>query len=79
VVKTQKEDQEMFEDVAQEKDASFSVLVVKHASLLSNGLGQSFSLYFPEGYSLSLLRRFVYSGCKAIGEREQLKLMMECG
>ena len=26
-----------------------------------------------------MLRRFVYSGCKAIGEREYHKLMMECG
>ena len=25
------------------------------------------------------MRRLVYSGCKAIGEREYLKLMMECG
>ena len=36
------------------------------------------TLLVPEGYALGLLRRFVYSGCKAIGEREYLKLMMEC-
>ena len=36
------------------------------------------SLYVPEGYGLSILRRLVYSGCKAIGERELLKLMLEC-
>ena len=55
-----------------------SVLLVKHASLLANGLGQAFTLYVPEGYGLGLLRRLVYSGCKAIGERELLKLMLEC-
>jgi len=32
----------------------------------------------PEGYGLGLLRRLVYSGCKAIGEREYLKLSLEC-
>ena len=57
---------------------STSLVLVKHASLLQNGLGQSLSLYVPEGYGLSLLRRLVYSGCKAIGERELLKLSMEC-
>ena len=52
--------------------------MVKHPSLLSNGLGQAMSLYVPEGNGLSILRRLVYSGCKAIGERELLKLMLEC-
>ena len=33
----------------------------------------------PEGYGLPLLRRFVYSSCKPIAAREQLKLMLECG
>ena len=67
----------MFEDVGDE--GLTSVVIVKHSSLLSNGLGQAISIYIPEGYSLSLLRRFIYSGCKAIGEREEHKLMMECG
>ena len=56
-----------------------SIVIIKHASLLSNGLGQAISIYIPEGYGLSILRRFVYSGCKAIGEREHHKLIMECG
>ena len=56
-----------------------SIVVVKHASLLANGLGQAISIFIPEGYGLSMLRRFVYSGCKAIGEREHNKLMLECG
>jgi hypothetical protein len=55
-----------------------SVILVKHASLLANGLGQAFTIYVPEGYGLGILRRLVYSGCKAIGERELLKLMLEC-
>ena len=63
-----------FEDV----EETTSIILVKHASLLSNGLGQSMSIYVPEGYGLSMLRRLVYSGCKAIGERELLKLMLEC-
>ena len=67
----------MFEDTNAE--SLTSIIIVKHAALLSNGLGQAFSIYIPEGYGLSLLRRFVYSGCKAIGEREHNKLMMECG
>ena len=64
----------MFEDV----EELTSVFLVKHASLLSNGLGQAMTLYVPEGYGLPLMRRLVYSGCKAIGERELLKLMLEC-
>ena len=36
------------------------------------------TLYVPEGYGLGIFRRLVYSGCKAIGEREHLKLMLEC-
>ena len=68
----------MFEDVNQEEADSVSVILVKHQSLLANGLGQAVTLYVPEGYGLGLLRRLVYSGCKAIGEREYLKLMMEC-
>ena len=75
--KVEEVDTEMFEDVGDE--GLTSVVVVKHASLLAKGLGQAISIYIPEGYSLSLLRRFIYSGCKAIGEREEHKLMMECG
>ena len=56
-----------------------SIFIIKHPALLSNGLGQSISVIIPEGYGLSMLRRFVYSGCKAIGEREHRKLMLECG
>lgn len=64
----------MFEDI----EDLISVFLVKHPSLLSNGLGQAMTLYVPEGFGLALLRRLVYSGCKAIGERELLKLMLEC-
>ena len=71
-----KEDDGGYEDVEDLKVTS--VCIVKHQSLLSNGLGQSFTILVPEGYGLSLLRKLVYSGCKAIGEREHLKLMMEC-
>ena len=63
-----------FEDIEEKT----SIILVKHKSLLSNGLGQAISIYVPEGYGLSILRRLVYSGCKAIGERELLKLMLEC-
>ena len=67
----------VFED--EQTDGLTSIVVVKHASLLANGLGQAISIFIPEGYGLSMLRRFVYSGCKAIGEREHNKLMLECG
>ena len=66
-----------FED--DQTDGVTSIVVVKHTSLLANGLGQAISIFIPEGYGLSMLRRFVYSGCKAIGEREHNKLMLECG
>ena len=68
---------EQFEDVNEQNLTS--IVLIRHGSLLSNGLGQAISIYIPEGYGLSMLRRFVYSGCKAIGEREHDKLMMECG
>ena len=55
------------------------MFVCKNASLLNNGLGQSYCIMVPEGYGLGIWRRMVYSGCKAIAEREHLKLMMECG
>jgi len=33
----------------------------------------------PEGYGLQVLRRFVYSGCKAIGIKELLAIHLESG
>ena len=62
----------------EEEDNSTSIVLIKHQSLLANGLGQACSLYVPEGFGMGLLRRLVYSGCKAIGEKEHLKLMLEC-
>jgi hypothetical protein len=57
---------------------TLTAFVIKNKQLSSVGLGQAFTLIVPEGYGLSFLRRFVYSGCKPIGEREELALMLEC-
>lgn len=73
------EDEEMYVDVKTEQPELVTVLVIRRPPLLNNGLGQSFTVIAPEGYGLALLRRFVYSGCKAIGEREHCNLMLECG
>ena len=35
---------------------------------LDNELFPSYKLIFPPGHSRTMLRRLVYSGCKAIGE-----------
>lgn len=55
-----------------------TLMLIKHRLLHGSGLGSSFTLLIPKGYSLNLWRRFVYSGCKPIGEREELALMLEC-
>jgi len=62
----------------EESDSQVTVFVVKNKALTKSGLGQSFTVLVPQGYGLNLLRRFVYSGCKPIAEREELKLMPEC-
>lgn len=55
-----------------------TAFVIKNNQLEQQGLGQAYTIILPEGYGLNFLRRFVYSGCKAIGEREELKLLLEC-
>lgn len=55
-----------------------TAFIIKNQQINNSGLGQAFTVIVPEGYGLSFLRRFVYSGCKAIGEREELALMLEC-
>lgn len=72
-------DEEMFEDLEPDSAEAVTVFVAKNAALLNNGLGMSYCIFVPEGYGMGLWRRLVYSGCKAIGEREYLKLMLECG
>lgn len=67
------------EDVDMEdKDSQITVFLVKNKSITPSGLGQSFTVLVPKGHGLNFLRRFVYSGCKPIAEREELKLMLEC-
>jgi hypothetical protein len=53
------------------------VLVYNGSAAGKTGLGNSFSLFIPQGHQLQLLRRLTYSGCKPIGEREYRKLMLE--
>ena len=55
-----------------------TVFVIKNRSLTESGLGQAFTVLVPQGYGLNFFRRFVYSGCKPIGEREELNLLLEC-
>ena len=56
-----------------------TVILWKNDKELSNGFASSFQLLIPEGYGLTLFRRLVYSGCKPIGHKEYLSLMLECG
>jgi hypothetical protein len=58
-------------------DAKITIFIVKLKAAAS-GLGQSYKVIVPSGYGLNLWRRFVYSGCKPIAEREELKLLLEC-
>ena len=46
---------------------------------MANGFGESYTVIVPPGYGLGVFRRFVYSGCKPIGHREYLSIMLECG
>jgi glycine cleavage system aminomethyltransferase T len=70
----------MYEDVVDEPASEIvTIFIAKNPAPLANGLGQSFTVIAPEGYGMGIWRRLVYSGCKAIGEREYSKLMMECG
>lgn len=67
------EDHEMMEEDKQK----ITVFVVKLKTTAS-GLGQAYKVILPPGFGLNFWRRFVYSGCKPIAEREELKLMLEC-
>jgi hypothetical protein len=73
------EDLEMIETKEKPLAEVITVYLIKHSPCSSSGLGQSYSLLAPEGYGLDFMRRFVYSSCKAIGAREHMKLMLECG
>ncbi len=63
----------------QEEGETVTVIVVKNPDMMPNGFGQSYSVIVPTGYGLGIFRRLVYSGCKAIGHKEYLSLMLECG
>jgi hypothetical protein len=55
------------------------VLIVKNPCLMPSGFGQSYTVMVPPGYGLNVFRRLIYSGCKAIGHKEYLSIMLECG
>lgn len=69
-----KVDEEMEEDAE-----SVTLILVKLPALTSSGFGTRYQLIAPEGYGLNLLRRFIYSGCKAIGIKETLSIHLEAG
>ena len=72
----QKEDKEMFVD---EQDSEYvSILLVKCPNLTQNGFGTRYQLLVPEGYGQQVLRRMVYSGCRAIALKEYLAINLEC-
>lgn len=56
-----------------------TVMIIKNEGSLSQGFGTSYSIIVPPGYGLGLFKRFVYSGCKPIGHKEYLSIMLECG
>lgn len=53
-------------------------MLVYNGARKQDGYGTSISILCPQGHCLQLMRRFSYSGCKPIGEREYKKLMLEC-
>jgi hypothetical protein len=62
-----------------DKEEIITCVLYRNSNVSSTGLGSSYTVIFPEGYGMAMLRRFVYSSCKAIGVREEMKLMLECG
>jgi hypothetical protein len=62
-----------------EEEGVVTVMIVKNQSLMPNNFGQSYSVIVPPGYGLGIFKRLVYSGCKAIGHKEFLSIMLECG
>lgn len=55
------------------------IMLVKLPNLTLNGFATRFEVIIPEGYGLNTLRRFVYSGCKAIAINELLAIHLEAG
>ena len=54
-------------------------MIIKHPCLTENGFGTRFQVLVPEGYGLNIMRRLVYSGCKAIGIKETQAIHLESG
>ena len=46
---------------------------------MKSGFGTQYQLIAPEGFGQQLLRRLVYSGCRAIGLKEYLAIRLESG
>lgn len=54
-----------------------SILIYRDITGTANGFGNQIRVLVPEGYSLNIFRRFVYSGCKPIGLKEYKSIMLE--
>ena len=44
-----------------------TVILKRMQNMTTSGFGTRYQLIVGEGYGLNLFRRFIYSGCKAIG------------
>ena len=77
--KTVSKEKEDAEIEVEEENRSVTVILIKLPDMTANGYGTRFQLLVPQGYGLNVLRRFVYSGCKAIGIKEYLAIHMEAG
>lgn len=56
-----------------------TLILIRLPSICTNGFGTQYQLIAPEGFGQQVLRRLVYSGCKAIGIRELASIHFEAG
>ena len=62
-----------------DSDEEVTIILVKLPNLTASGFGTRYQVLVPEGFGLQTLRRFVYSGCRAIALNEYLAITLECG
>ena len=62
-----------------DSDEMISIVLIKLPNLAASGFGTRYQILVPEGFGLTTLRRFVYSGCRSIALTEYLAINLECG
>ena len=56
-----------------------TIMLIKLPNLTKSGFGTRYQLIVPEGFGQQVLRRLVYSGCRAIAIKEYLSINLEAG